>query len=532
MSKPIIICVDDEPIVLESLKIELRRTLGNSCLIEVAEGGQDALELFEELQAAGAEVAVVICDYIMPDLRGDELLKQIHQRSPDTLNIMLTGQADADAVGRTIKYANLYRYIAKPWQSDDLRLTVTEALHSYQQGRQLAAQHLRLHQMNQELEQLNSSLEQKVAERTVALKRENEERRRAEQAANEANQAKTIFLANMSHELRTPLNIILGLSQLMGRSHNLDPEQHENLRLIRRSGEHLLTLINNVLDLSKIEAGKITLNETNCDLYRLLDDLNDFFTLKANDKALYLHVSRVENLPQYVRTDEVKLRQVLINLLNNALKFTQEGGVSVEARAAEQSIGEAGLPRALLHFEVEDTGPGIPLEELERIFEAFVQAQAGQQTPEGTGLGLSISRKFVELMGGSLFASSYPGQGAKFEFELPVIVVATDGPLLQKAEQRPAPGQSHQLRVAGNRQAAAPLKVSRPPLRSKELEAQISGLPLAWRAKLQQAITLLDQEMMLQLAAEIEAQHEPVAAAVTALVNNFEYEELLRIIHV
>lgn len=155
MNKPVIICIDDEPSVLESLKIELKRALGTECLIETAEGGEDALVLFEELLTDDCEVALVLSDYIMPDIKGDEVLKRIHTMSPNTLKIMLTGHANIEAVSNAIKYARLYRYIAKPWQPEDLKLTVVEAVHSYLQDKKLAEQNLKLQQMNQALAQLN-----------------------------------------------------------------------------------------------------------------------------------------------------------------------------------------------------------------------------------------------------------------------------------------------------------------------------------------------------------------------------------------
>jgi PAS domain S-box-containing protein len=172
----------------------------------------------------------------------------------------------------------------------------------------------------------------------------------AKVAAEAANQAKSIFLANMSHELRTPLNAILGFSQLMNRDTNLSPEQQENLSIITRSGEHLLTLINQVLDLAKIEAGRTTLNETAFDLIRLLDDLEDMFQFKAQEKGLHLIFERCDHVPQYVCADEVKLRQVLMNLLSNAIKFTSEGGVSLR------------VARACFSTSPSDQIPQIPLE--------------------------------------------------------------------------------------------------------------------------------------------------------------------------
>jgi len=232
-----------------------------------------------------------------------------------------------------------------------------------------------------------------------------------------ANQAKSNFLANMSHELRSPLNAILGFAQLVRRSRTLPEEHQESLGIINRSGEHLLALINQVLDFSKIEAGRTTLNEQNFDLHLLLDDSQDMFQLKASDKHLQLLVERGSEVPQYVRTDEVKLRQVLINLLNNSLKFTAEGGVSLRVDILNPSD-----KTCRLCFEIEDTGPGIAPKDLDRLFEAFVQTATGKHAQEGTGLGLPISRKFVQLMGGEMTVSSEVGKGSIFKFEIVVAV--------------------------------------------------------------------------------------------------------------
>lgn len=170
MSKPVIVCVDDEPTVLESLKIELKRVLGDSCLVETADGGEEALELIEELQEEDYEVALVVVDYIMPDIKGDELLREIHARSPHTLNIMLSGQADLQAVSNAIREAKLFRYIAKPWQPDDLRSSVIEAIQSFLQDRKLEAQTAQLQQLYQQVQAFNVKLEHKVEERTAQLK--------------------------------------------------------------------------------------------------------------------------------------------------------------------------------------------------------------------------------------------------------------------------------------------------------------------------------------------------------------------------
>ncbi|MCW6049072.1 response regulator [Lyngbya sp. CCAP 1446/10] len=314
--------------------------------------------------------------------------------------------------------------------------------------------------MAQQLQQSFETLEQRVRERTAELAV-------AKDKAEVANQAKSTFLANMSHELRSPLNAILGFSQLMTRSQTLSPEHQENISIINSSGEHLLTLINNVLDLSKIESGRTTLNPKKIDLYRLLNDLDDMFQLKADDKHLQLVFDHSPDVPQYIETDELKLRQILINLLNNALKFTKNGGVIVRvskqldgliqqeesakkntskdykntekiaingvktshlshsenASYAAHNDHSASAYSFFLHFEVEDTGPGISANELDNLFEAFVQTQTGKDSQEGTGLGLPISRKFVELMGGEVSVSSAVGKGTNFKFDIQVVAV-------------------------------------------------------------------------------------------------------------
>jgi len=247
----------------------------------------------------------------------------------------------------------------------------------------------------------------------------------ARRAAEAANQAKSAFLANMSHELRTPLNAILGFTQLMNRDPTLTAEQGENLGIINRSGEHLLALINDVLDMSKIEAGRVTLDEGSFDLYRLLDGLEEMFRLRAEEKGLALKFERAETVPQYVRTDEGKLRQVLSNLLGNAVKFTQEGGVTLRISTKDEGLltkeeSSSILRPSSLVFEVEDTGPGIPPEDLEAVFDPFVQATGEGRSQEGTGLGLPISRQYVRLMGGDLTACSGLEGGCLFKFEVQV----------------------------------------------------------------------------------------------------------------
>ncbi|MEG4988641.1 PAS domain S-box protein [Microcoleus sp. BR0-C5] len=803
-NKPVIICVDDEPIILESLKIELKKTLGEEHLLETAEGGEDALELIEELLAEGCEIVAVISDYLMPNIKGDELLKQIHIISPKTIKIMLTGQADLEAVANTIKYAKLYRYISKPWQSEDLKLTVKEAINSYFMEKQLAEQNAQLQKLNQELEtlveertaQLRLSEEkfakafrsspnpititrfndgryleineafcqtigysaaeildrtaldlnhwqniqaraelfkmldekkivlnyefdfrtkkgelrtgllsaeiidihgetcvisviQDISDRKLAEEKlravaaslaaaqriarvgnwecdfsantttwseelsrifgfdptqpaptltefsqyvhpddrqkwqttidtaiatgqsytleyrilrpepkitadncpsqisetgfiryieargevvvnqqgqvtklfttlmditprkvaeialaESEEKYRhlvetsqdiiwscnaeghitfvnqavkqiygydpeemlgcsfsdflapgeidwkwelqqrlltgktvfqyenivlgkdgrkidvntkaiarmdaegniigttgtasditerkqaeivlqkAKEEADRANRAKSEFLSNMSHELRTPLNAILGFSQLLARDPDLGADQQQYLGIITQSGEHLLVLINNILQMSKIEVGLVTLNNSTFDLHKLLKNTENMLKLQAKKKGLQLIFDCPPALPQYIETDESKLRQVLINVVGNAIKFTVEGGVNLRIKhelLKTKTHGE--IPASdccSLLFEVEDTGSGISAEEMENLFKPFAQTESGKKAQEGTGLGLPISKQFVQLMGGKMTVTSTLGRGSIFRFDVKV----------------------------------------------------------------------------------------------------------------
>lgn len=261
--------------------------------------------------------------------------------------------------------------------------------------------------------------------------------RQALEAAEAANLAKSLFLANMSHELRTPLNVILGFAQVMTHDPSLTQHQQTDLQTIRRSGDHLLSLINNVLDLSKIEAGYSSIDLSGFDLIALLHSLRTMLSERSTAKGLLLFFDIAPEVPQFILSDIQKLRQILLNLLSNAIKFTDRGSVALQVSveewrsgAGERRSGGADQPpcppapsppRPLtLKFAITDTGPGIAEDELQTIFDAFVQAKAGRQAVSGTGLGLSISRKLLELMGGSITVSSTVEQGSTFTLTLPV----------------------------------------------------------------------------------------------------------------
>ncbi|MEG3895009.1 MULTISPECIES: GAF domain-containing protein [unclassified Microcoleus] len=283
-------------------------------------------------------------------------------------------------------------------------------------------------------------------------------------AADTANRAKSEFLSSMSHELRTPLNAILGFSQVMVRDSSLNNQHQQHLEIINRAGEHLLSLINDILEMSKIEAGRSQLNDSSFNLMRLLETLKQMFRLKAKSKKLQLNFEVVDGVPDFVNGDEGKLRQILINLVGNAIKFTETGSVTlrvkkkVEESLAVETAELAGTQKSLavetaaiqtkpayagsnqsaqadfdcvdansirpvllrIQFEIEDTGPGIDAQEINKLFEPFEQTKTGQKSQQGTGLGLPISRKFVQMMGGDITVSSTPGLGSKFAFDIEI----------------------------------------------------------------------------------------------------------------
>jgi signal transduction histidine kinase/DNA-binding response OmpR family regulator len=238
----------------------------------------------------------------------------------------------------------------------------------------------------------------------------------ARDAADAANRAKSVFLANMSHELRTPLNSILGFAQLMARDQRVPDNQRRNLDTINRSGQYLLTLINDVLEISRIEAGRLQAQKEPVELAELLYPLAETMALRARNKGLDLRMELAPDLPRYIVTDGAKVRQILLNLLSNAVKYTECGSVVLSGRC----VGSPTATGATLRFAIADTGVGISAEEVRQIYEPFFQAEYGVRRGEGTGLGLPISQEYARLLGGELGVESVPGVGSTFTLTLPV----------------------------------------------------------------------------------------------------------------
>jgi PAS domain S-box-containing protein len=270
-----------------------------------------------------------------------------------------------------------------------------------------------------ELRQYRDKLEETVKQRTKELSQ-------ARDSAEAANKAKSNFLANMSHELRTPLNAILGFSQLMGRDRALSPSQRDSLEIINNSGKHLLKLINDVLEIAKIEAGKLQLQIVSFDLHELVREVVEMMRLPAQQKGLRLTLDQSQDLPRYIKSDESRMRQILVNLMSNAVKFTDTGGVTVR-------LGRLKTAQQLL-IEVDDTGPGISETDQQNLFKPFVQLSTGASR-EGTGLGLAIVRQFAQMMKGQVSVKSRPGKGTLFRVELP-LQEAHEAEVLQQAEKK------------------------------------------------------------------------------------------------
>ena len=334
------------------------------------------------------------------------------------------------------------------------------------------------------------------------------ELREAKEGAETASRAKSAFLANMSHEIRTPMNSVLGFSQLLRGDPALTAGQRERVEAIHRSGEHLLSLLNEVLEMSKIEAGRATLNLGDVDLHGLLADLESLFRLRVERKGLTFVVERSEGLPRRVVADGTKVRQILVNLIGNAARLTEAGGVRVSATSRPRGEGAA-----LVAIEVEDTGPGIPVEEMSRLFQQFEQTRAGAQAGGGTGLGLAISRGFARLMGGEITVRSEPGKGSVFTVELPLAV-----PPELPGEGRQASGDGPAR--TGERTSAEP----------GTGERRLGKIPEPLRRALHEAVLAADVERVGQLLDHLQETDPASAAALRRLADAFENETLLALL--
>ncbi len=397
MKERVIFCVDDEDIVLKSLKRELLNTLGHRYIIETASGGTEALELFEEVLADGYEVPLVIADQIMPDMKGDEVLRRMYEHSPKTLTILLTGQAAMQDVINAVNHANLYRYIAKPWEKIDLAMTVKEALKRYLQDRELELQ-LAL------LKETNNTLEAKVRERTHQLEIQKHELK-------ELNASKDKFFSILAHDLRSPFTGLLGIIQFMRQRglHFSEKQLQENLETLNDAADSLYALLENLLTWSRLQRGAIERHPEQIPLHTMVDLSLALFTSNAEQKQITIQNGVEENVSLYA--DKQMLLTVIRNLVSNALKFTEQGGkIHLTAHQRNERVTLA----------VADTGIGIPADAIPRLFRIDEKYyQNGTAGEEGTGLGLILCKDLVEKNRGTIAVESAVGQGSTFHVSLP-----------------------------------------------------------------------------------------------------------------
>jgi two-component system, sensor histidine kinase len=352
------------------------------------------------------------------------------------------------------------------------------------------------------LRELNVHLEERVADRTKELEAAISALSRSRERAEAANRAKSILLANMSHEIRTPLNAVLGFSQLAMGDPKLSPENRHNLEIVNRSAEQLLALINDVIEVAKIEAGRMSLEQSVFDLPAVLAQAIRQFVPMATARKLQLIHESGGVMVRYVTGDEQKLRHILSGLLDNALKFTREGGVFLRSRTCFRDGQD------WLDVEVEDSGQGIAPEDMERIFGAFEQAEGGQMKQRGTGLGLTICRAYARLMGGELSVTSELGHGSCFHLALPVM----------EATEAPAPQPSGPAAGAGEGEAEVTVTSA------AELTDELAKLPQELCDQLATAARALDKSSLLELLAPVAERAPAIAERLRTLADSYRFD--------
>ena len=389
MKDPVLICIDDEEIVLKSLKRELTNSFGEKYLIETTEDGNDALKILEEFLNDGHDVPVVIADQIMPYMKGDDLLARMHALSPKTLKIMLTGQADKQAITNAVNKADLYRYIAKPWDAMDLELTIKEAIRGYFQDKAIEKQ-LQL------LRGLNANLEQKVKDRTSELERQQEELR-------QLNANKDKFFSIIAHDLRTPFTGLLGISDFIVKNVEKFGQRDvkEHVASMREATETVYLLLENLLAWAQLQQGMLDAQPQLLSLREIADRNTAFFAARAVQKKLSLKNKISPTLQVYA--DKGMLNTIMRNLVSNAVKFTKSGGM-IELSAMPAS--------AFVDVVISDTGVGIERSALPLLFRIDTKySTPGTAEEEGTGLGLILTKALIEKNNGQIRLESEPKQG-------------------------------------------------------------------------------------------------------------------------
>jgi signal transduction histidine kinase len=391
MNKPVIICVDDESIILDSLTEQLGRTVSSDYDIETAESGEEALELIEELMEEGIEIPIMISDYIMPGLKGDELLEKVHDISPKTLNILLTGQASVDGIGNAINKGNLYRFIPKPWDANDLALTVTEAIKSYDNS-------IKLEKRTQELEELTKTLELKVEERTEELQI--------------ANKTKDKFFSIIAHDLKNPFNYLIGMTGIINEyMDSMEPEElKELIGKLQESAKNAFNLLQNLLDWARSQRDALQMNPAPVSINLIVTNSITPLLDLALEKDIV--ISNKIDTETKVLVDEYMITTVVRNIVSNAIKYTRNNG-EVSFTSNEKD--------GMMTISVTDNGVGMSERILGKLFKIGENVTVkGTKDEGGTGLGLILCAEFISKHKGKIWAESKEGEGSTFHFSIPI----------------------------------------------------------------------------------------------------------------
>ncbi|HBL72438.1 MAG TPA: hypothetical protein DD409_05955 [Bacteroidales bacterium] len=389
--KQAIICIDDEDIILEALKDQLGSFFEHQYLIETSTTAEEALEIYDELKEDGYDIPVVISDYLMPAMRGDELLIKVHEKNPKTLKILLTGHANIEGITNAINRANLYRYIPKPWDKDDLILTVREAVRSFLQEEEIK-------QKNAELQAINENLEKLVEERTAALE--------------QANATKDKFFSIIAHDMKDNFGGLLGYMEMLTTEYDRfgEEEKRAMVNTIDDLSQQLYKLLHNLLEWANIQTGTMAFNPSNFPLNAFILDEITLLNNYADAKGQTLMFKQSEEV--MVFGDESMISSVLRNVVMNAVKFTAPKG------AIEISVSKTGNQACVM---VEDNGIGISPDNLKRLFKVNESVKTyGTNQESGTGLGLILCKEFIEKNGGTISITSEVGSGTTVTFTIPL----------------------------------------------------------------------------------------------------------------
>jgi len=389
--KQAIICVDDEDIILEALKDQLGPFFENQYLIETATTAEDALEIYDELVESDYDIPVVISDYLMPGMRGDEFLIKVHEKNPNTLKILLTGHANIEGITNAINKANLYRYIPKPWDRDDLILTVREAVRSF-------LQELEIKKQNLELEAINDNLEKLVEVRTQELEK--------------ANATKDKFFSIIAHDLKNSFNGLLGYSDILLSDFDRFPDEEKKtiVSAIRQVSEGTYKLLQNLLDWARVQTGNIQFVIEDFDLKAFIsDELNLQIELAAK-KGITIEFDSTHDVN--VKADKNMLLTILRNIFSNAIKFSKKDSKITIKLDSNDKFGIV---------TVTDNGVGISPENIQKIFKVNGNYKThGTDNEEGTGLGLILCKEFILKNNGDITLVSDLGKGTTVTFQLPL----------------------------------------------------------------------------------------------------------------